>query len=81
MLAGARSGWPLARSGPAGRRARPPTGCSPQVRAALADDLDAPPALAAVDAWAGASLAIDGDDAEGPALVARTADALLGVAL
>ena len=34
-----------------------------QVRAALAHDLDAPAALAAVDAWAAASLAIDGDDA------------------
>ncbi|HJY43625.1 MAG TPA: cysteine--1-D-myo-inosityl 2-amino-2-deoxy-alpha-D-glucopyranoside ligase [Propionibacteriaceae bacterium] len=52
-----------------------------QVRAALADDLDTPAALAAVDAWAGASLAIDSDDAEAPALVARACDALLGVAL
>jgi L-cysteine:1D-myo-inositol 2-amino-2-deoxy-alpha-D-glucopyranoside ligase len=51
------------------------------VRAALANDLDAPAALAAVDAWAGASLAIDGDDAEAPALVARASDALLGVTL
>ncbi|HEU5485770.1 MAG TPA: cysteine--1-D-myo-inosityl 2-amino-2-deoxy-alpha-D-glucopyranoside ligase, partial [Microlunatus sp.] len=39
------------------------------IRAALADDLDAPAALAAVDAWAGASTAIDGDDAEAPARV------------
>ncbi len=38
-----------------------------QVRAALAYDLDAPTALAAVDAWAGASTAIDGDDTEPPA--------------
>ena len=52
-----------------------------EVRAALADDLDAPRALAAVDAWADASLAIDGDDAYAPALVARTVDALLGVVL
>ena len=37
-----------------------------QVRAALAQDLDAPSALAAVDAWAGASMAIDSDDAEAP---------------
>jgi L-cysteine:1D-myo-inositol 2-amino-2-deoxy-alpha-D-glucopyranoside ligase len=51
------------------------------VRAALARDLDAPAALAAIDAWAGASLAIDGDDAEAPGLIARTADSLLGVAL
>ena len=52
-----------------------------KVRAALAHDLDAPAALAAVDAWAGASVAIDSDDAEAPALVARACDALLGVAL
>ena len=45
------------------------------VRAALADDLDAPAALAAVDAWAA-------DPAgEDPALVAAAVDALLGVAL
>jgi L-cysteine:1D-myo-inositol 2-amino-2-deoxy-alpha-D-glucopyranoside ligase len=52
-----------------------------QVRAALANDLDAPAALAAVDAWAGASVAIDSDDVEAPALVARACEALLGVAL
>jgi L-cysteine:1D-myo-inositol 2-amino-2-deoxy-alpha-D-glucopyranoside ligase len=52
-----------------------------QLRAALAQDLDAPAALAAVDAWAGASMAIDSDDAEGPALVARACEALLGVTL
>jgi L-cysteine:1D-myo-inositol 2-amino-2-deoxy-alpha-D-glucopyranoside ligase len=51
------------------------------VRAALAGDLDAPAALAAIDAWAGASLAIDGDDAEAPGLIARAADSLLGVTL
>ena len=51
------------------------------IRAALADDLDAPAALAAVDAWAGASLAIDSDDTDAPALVAEAVDALLGVRL
>jgi L-cysteine:1D-myo-inositol 2-amino-2-deoxy-alpha-D-glucopyranoside ligase len=51
------------------------------VRAALAHDLDAPAALAAVDTWAGASVTIDSDDADAPALVARVCDALLGVAL
>ncbi|GIJ00264.1 cysteinyl-tRNA synthetase [Sediminihabitans luteus] len=53
------------------------------VRAALADDLDAPRALAAVDAWADLALAPGrdtADDVEGaPGLVARTVDALLGV--
>jgi L-cysteine:1D-myo-inositol 2-amino-2-deoxy-alpha-D-glucopyranoside ligase len=52
-----------------------------QLRAALAQDLDAPAALAAVDAWAGASMAIDSDDADAPALVARACEALLGVTL
>jgi L-cysteine:1D-myo-inositol 2-amino-2-deoxy-alpha-D-glucopyranoside ligase len=52
-----------------------------QVRAALNDDLDAPTALAAVDAWAAGSLAVDSDDADAPAEVARTVDALLGVRL
>ncbi|WP_229054008.1 cysteine--1-D-myo-inosityl 2-amino-2-deoxy-alpha-D-glucopyranoside ligase [Aeromicrobium sp. Leaf350] len=47
------------------------------VRAALADDLDAPAALAAVDAWAGES----GDDAEAPQQVRTAIDALLGVEL
>jgi L-cysteine:1D-myo-inositol 2-amino-2-deoxy-alpha-D-glucopyranoside ligase len=47
------------------------------VRAALADDLDAPRALRAVDDWAAA----DGDDATAPALVRDVVDALLGVAL
>jgi L-cysteine:1D-myo-inositol 2-amino-2-deoxy-alpha-D-glucopyranoside ligase len=52
-----------------------------QMRAALANDLNAPDALAAVDAWAGASTAIDADDVEAPALVARACNALLGVRL
>ena len=47
------------------------------VRAALADDLDTPRALAAVDAWAAA----EGDDAGAPALVRDAVDALLGVRL
>jgi L-cysteine:1D-myo-inositol 2-amino-2-deoxy-alpha-D-glucopyranoside ligase len=34
-----------------------------------------------VDAWAGASLDVDGDDADAPAEVARAVDALLGVRL
>ena len=51
------------------------------IRAALANDLDAPAALAAVDGWAGASTAIDSDDAYAPAQVAQAVDALLGVKL
>jgi L-cysteine:1D-myo-inositol 2-amino-2-deoxy-alpha-D-glucopyranoside ligase len=51
------------------------------VRERLADDLDAPGALAVVDAWADAALAGDGADPDSPALVRATADALLGVLL
>lgn len=48
------------------------------VRAALADDLDTPAALAAVDAWCD-----EGDTADrlSPALVRETVDSLLGVLL
>jgi L-cysteine:1D-myo-inositol 2-amino-2-deoxy-alpha-D-glucopyranoside ligase len=52
-----------------------------EVRAALADDLDAPRALAAVDAWAASQAADGGTDTGAPGLVSRTVDALLGVAL
>jgi L-cysteine:1D-myo-inositol 2-amino-2-deoxy-alpha-D-glucopyranoside ligase len=52
-----------------------------QMRNALALDLDAPTALAAVDAWAGAATGMDSDDTEAPALVARACEALLGVTL
>ena len=63
------------------------------VRERLADDLDAPGALAAIDAWADAVLAVGAETAAGPvagtvtgpaeaeaALVRDVADALLGVA-
>ena len=56
-----------------------------QVRERLADDLDAPGALAAVDRWAGQALDADSAgpaaDENAPALVRDTVDALLGVAL
>lgn len=64
-----------------------------EIRAALNNDLDAPAALAAVDAWAGASLDIDSDtdsdtgsdtdsgDTGAPRQVAEAVDALLGVRL
>jgi len=51
------------------------------VRAALRADLDAPAALAAVDAWAGATLAVDSDDASAPSEIAVAVDLLLGVDL
>ncbi len=52
-----------------------------RLRTCLADDLDAPMALAAVDAWADGALAGDTADPGAPALVAAAADALLGIAL
>ena len=51
------------------------------IRAALRNDLDAPAALTAVDAWAAASVDIDVDDTDAPRAVARALDALLGVRL
>jgi L-cysteine:1D-myo-inositol 2-amino-2-deoxy-alpha-D-glucopyranoside ligase len=48
-----------------------------EVRRALADDLDAPAALAAVDAWAAA----DHGDGSGAGLVRRLLDARLGILL
>ncbi|MEU5211355.1 cysteine--1-D-myo-inosityl 2-amino-2-deoxy-alpha-D-glucopyranoside ligase [Streptomyces sp. NPDC020742] len=52
-----------------------------EIRTALADDLDAPAALAAVDRWAAAQEAGGGTDEGAPGLVSRAVDALLGVAL
>ncbi|MFC0041075.1 cysteine--1-D-myo-inosityl 2-amino-2-deoxy-alpha-D-glucopyranoside ligase [Actinomadura rayongensis] len=48
-----------------------------QVRARLADDLDAPGALAALDRWAES----EGTDSGAPARIRAVADALLGVVL
>ncbi|WP_404382679.1 cysteine--1-D-myo-inosityl 2-amino-2-deoxy-alpha-D-glucopyranoside ligase [Knoellia locipacati] len=49
------------------------------IRAALANDLDAPAALAAVDAWAERTLTDGGDEPSAPGVLARALDALLGV--
>ncbi|MQA81522.1 MAG: cysteine--1-D-myo-inosityl 2-amino-2-deoxy-alpha-D-glucopyranoside ligase [Streptosporangiales bacterium] len=51
------------------------------LRERLADDLDAPGALAAIDAWAEAVHRGEGDDTEAPGLVRAATDALLGVEL
>ncbi|MEP7160349.1 MAG: cysteine--1-D-myo-inosityl 2-amino-2-deoxy-alpha-D-glucopyranoside ligase [Dermatophilaceae bacterium] len=62
----------------ASREAGPPADVTLKtVRDALADDLDTPRALAAIDTWAAA----DGTVPQAPALVADIADALLGVRL
>jgi len=50
-----------------------------EVRAALAGDLDAPRAVAAMDRWAQATIGGAGHDPGAPGLAARLIDALLGV--
>ena len=52
-----------------------------EIRAALADDLDSPQALTAVDRWAKESLTHGGDDLGAPGVLARALDALLGIRL
>ncbi|MDF9812290.1 cysteine--1-D-myo-inosityl 2-amino-2-deoxy-alpha-D-glucopyranoside ligase [Streptomyces sp. SPB162] len=52
-----------------------------EIREALADDLDAPAALAAVDRWAVSQAVSGGTDEGAPGVVSRAVDALLGVAL
>jgi L-cysteine:1D-myo-inositol 2-amino-2-deoxy-alpha-D-glucopyranoside ligase len=52
-----------------------------RVRSYLADDLDTPKALAALDAWTNEALEFGGGDAEAPRIVAAAVDALLGVQL
>jgi len=74
-----------AASGPAASSGSPPSQSSPSagvlgaVRERLADDLDAPGALAVIDAWADTALSVMGSS--GGPLVRDTADALLGVRL
>ena len=52
------------------------------VRERLAEDLDAPGALAAIDTWADAALTAPGSVPPADArLIRDTADALLGIAL
>ncbi|MCZ4096689.1 cysteine--1-D-myo-inosityl 2-amino-2-deoxy-alpha-D-glucopyranoside ligase [Streptomyces sp. SID13666] len=52
-----------------------------EIREALANDLDAPAALAAVDRWAASQALSGGTDEGAPGVVSRAVDALLGVAL
>ncbi|MFE4173046.1 cysteine--1-D-myo-inosityl 2-amino-2-deoxy-alpha-D-glucopyranoside ligase [Streptomyces sp. NPDC056909] len=52
-----------------------------EIREALADDLDAPAALLAVDRWAALQESAGGTDEGAPGVVSRAVDALLGVAL
>src|SRR5882757_9666394 len=52
-----------------------------RLRAHLADDLDTPNAIAAVDAWAAEARERRGRDQEAPGLIRAAVDALLGVEL
>jgi L-cysteine:1D-myo-inositol 2-amino-2-deoxy-alpha-D-glucopyranoside ligase len=52
-----------------------------RLRERLADDLDAPGAVAAVDRWAKESLSRGGEDTGAPGLLGRALDALLGIRL
>jgi L-cysteine:1D-myo-inositol 2-amino-2-deoxy-alpha-D-glucopyranoside ligase len=70
--------WRTATALPAGPDATDLVG---RLRRYLADDLDTPKALAAVDGWATDALEYGGRDAGGPPLVAAAVDALLGVSL
>ena len=51
------------------------------IRDALADDLDSPRALEAVDRWAAQALTRGGEDPGAPGVVGRALDALLGIRL
>ncbi|WP_432512395.1 cysteine--1-D-myo-inosityl 2-amino-2-deoxy-alpha-D-glucopyranoside ligase [Kineococcus sp. SYSU DK001] len=81
VLATARERW-AAWTSAVSRSAGPAAGpVLDGVRARLADDLDAPGAVAAVDAWVAAANAGSGDDASAPGLVRDLVSALLGVEL
>ena len=70
--------WRAATALPAGPDA---TDVVARVRQYLADDLDTPKAIAALDGWTTDALEFGGHDAETPTLVATAIDALLGVEL
>jgi L-cysteine:1D-myo-inositol 2-amino-2-deoxy-alpha-D-glucopyranoside ligase len=70
--------WRAAIALPAGPDA---TDVVARVRGYLADDLDTPKAIAALDGWVTDALEYGGHYAEAPKLVATAVDALLGVEL
>jgi len=72
------SRWRAATAQPAGPSATPTLA---RVRDRLADDLDAPGALAAVDRWAADARSQRGTEPSSPRLVRDAVDALLGVQL
>jgi L-cysteine:1D-myo-inositol 2-amino-2-deoxy-alpha-D-glucopyranoside ligase len=70
--------WRTATTLPAGPDA---TDVIARMRNYLADDLDTPKAIAALDAWVTDALEYGGHDADAPKLVASAVDALLGIKL
>jgi L-cysteine:1D-myo-inositol 2-amino-2-deoxy-alpha-D-glucopyranoside ligase len=70
--------WRTATTSPAGPDA---ADVIARLRRYLADDLDTPKALAALDGWVTDALEYGGHDAEAPRTVATAVDALLGVDL
>ena len=70
--------WRRAVTGPSGPSA---TDTVTRLRDHLADDLDTPAALAAVDAWAAEAVTGHGRDADAPGALRVAVGALLGVAL
>jgi L-cysteine:1D-myo-inositol 2-amino-2-deoxy-alpha-D-glucopyranoside ligase len=70
--------WRAATALPAGPDA---TDVIARVRQYLADDLDTPKAIAALDGWSTDALEYGGHDAEAPRAVINAVDALLGIAL
>jgi L-cysteine:1D-myo-inositol 2-amino-2-deoxy-alpha-D-glucopyranoside ligase len=72
------SRWRDAVSRPSGP---PASALLARVRERLADDLDTPMALLAVDRWASEAVTTGGQDASAPGLVRDLVDALLGVKL
>ncbi|PSK93818.1 L-cysteine:1D-myo-inositol 2-amino-2-deoxy-alpha-D-glucopyranoside ligase [Haloactinopolyspora alba] len=70
--------WRTAAAAPSGPDVLP---LLSQVRQSLADDLDTPAALAAVDGWAEQTLRDGGGDESAPELFRTMADALLGISL
>jgi len=69
------------RAGLSGNGGPPADATITRIRECMADDLDAPGALAAVDEWVSQSLSEGGTEIGSPGLVGRTIDALLGIRL
>ncbi|KAA0074269.1 cysteine--1-D-myo-inosityl 2-amino-2-deoxy-alpha-D-glucopyranoside ligase [Mycolicibacterium sp. P9-64] len=70
--------WRAATTLPAGPDA---TDVIARVRQYLADDLDTPKAIAALDGWSADALEYGGHDTDAPGAVSAAVDALLGIAL